>query len=156
MTYNRAMDFYPKQPDLEKPPILAGCVLVVLQIVAGMVMVGFGALLHVNGGAAFSMVGALAAAMGFSVWIESKVPGALSKRSMLLRFSLIATIAQIVLALIYTAILWFAARSDGGIELPAFWLMALIISLAGGIFFGVTWLGLWQGRRIMEGRRAKA
>src|SRR5581483_1764701 len=112
------MDLYPKQPEMDRPPVVAGVVLVALQILAGFIALAFGTLVRLRAGSALSMLGGICAAMGYSVWLENKVPGALERRSMVLWLSGIATVAQMVLALVYVALISLAAREDGGVQLP--------------------------------------
>ena len=150
------MDLYPKQPQLEKPPIAASIVLVAIQIVVGLLMVFVGSLITSSGGSGLSMVGAMVGAMGYASWVETKVPGALAKRSMNLWLCGICTGFQIALAFVYLGLIALAARSDAGVELPPISIMLLVVPFAGALFFGATWLGLWQGRRIIEKQREKA
>ena len=150
------MDLYPKQPEMDKPPVIAGIILVVFQILTGILMLALGSLVRVQTGSSLSMVGGMVAAMSYAAWLERKGPGALAKRSMSLWLSGIAMAVQMLLALVYVGLLSLAAREDGGIQLPPVGFLLIVIPIAGAIFFAATWFGLWQGRRIIEKQRAKA
>jgi len=126
--------------------------LVAAQIAAGLV-VAFACVL-LPGSTGLSSLGGLIGAMTYGAWAETKSPGCLPPR-VARGLALRAAVVQLLLAAPFLAALAYSPPPPGLDPIPpAGW---LAISLLIDVFvFLVSWLGLVQGRRMIERTRRPA